>query len=203
MRVAVLVILVLALALYLRGCYPADPWPEKTLVPEVPLQGQVVEQKSWTHKKHKLTALATFKVRGRVLQLKDYSASELGGAVSPRDLALGWGPMSNSHLLKHLKIWMSDRYYNYECSDGTVEDTALMAVNSANMHILPANDGVESTLKSVKIHDIVLIEGLLVRMETPEGPTMTSSLTRDDTGPGACEIIWAEKMERQTPPPKS
>jgi hypothetical protein len=31
-----------------------------------------------------------------------------------------------------------------------------------------------------------------VRVEAADGWSWTSSLTRDDTGPGACEVMWVD-----------
>jgi hypothetical protein len=39
----------------------------------------------------------------------------------------------------------------------------------------------------------VKLEGMLVNLQNPEGGTMATSLRRDDTGAGACEIIYVEK----------
>jgi hypothetical protein len=57
------------------------------------------------------------------------------------------------------------------------------------MHIIPGNDLVEIRLKRVKMGEIINIKGYLVKVAAPDGRTYTSSLSREDTGAGACEII--------------
>ena len=41
------------------------------------------------------------------------------------------------------------------------------------------------------------LDGMLVNLENPGVGTMNTSLTPDDTGAGACEIVYVEKREHR------
>jgi hypothetical protein len=41
--------------------------------------------------------------------------------------------------------------------------------------------------------EIVHMEGYLVRVDGPDGFQWASSLSRSDTGNGACELFWVER----------
>ena len=62
------------------------------------------------------------------------------------------------------------------------------------MHIIPANDLVDSELDRVRTGDIVEFKGKLVRVDDKDGWHWASSLTRNDTGSHACELIWVEEF---------
>jgi hypothetical protein len=51
-----------------------------------------------------LTSLASFDIRARVLARERYRFDRAAD-LSPIDLALGWGRMSESAVLDQLKIW--------------------------------------------------------------------------------------------------
>ena len=67
-------------------------------------------------------------------------------------------------------------------------------VNSANMHMIPADAEVEGTLKSLRVGQLVRISGYLVEIAGTDGWRWRSSLTRSDTGNGACELVWVEEL---------
>jgi len=53
----------------------------------------------------------------------------------------------------------------------------------------------ERRLKAVKPGDTVRIRGYLVQVEGKDGWRWRSSLTRDDTGGGACELIFIQELD--------
>ena len=57
---------------------------------------------------------------------------------------------------------------------------------------MPANSAVWRKLSGLRIGDVVKLDGMLVNLQNPEVGTMTTSLRRDDSGAGACEIIYVE-----------
>ena len=68
-------------------------------------------------------------------------------------------------------------------------------LSAANMHMIPANEAVERTLKRVSRHDMVRLKGFLVAVNSPDGWEWRSSLSRSDTGDGACELVFVEAVE--------
>ena len=62
------------------------------------------------------------------------------------------------------------------------------------MHIIPANEQVAKTLKKVKADDMVYLQGALVEIQMQDGWQWRSSLSREDTGAGACELMRVDQV---------
>jgi hypothetical protein len=143
-----------------------------------------------------ITPLARYQVTAVVLS-RDRYRNDRGATLSPVDLALGWGPMSVASVINGLSISQSGRWYEYTWSGDPPLDPGLIATHSANTHCLPATAEVRRRLLEVKRHELVTMEGYLVEVTADDGYRWRSSLTRDDTGAGACEVFWITSLETQ------
>ncbi len=65
------------------------------------------------------------------------------------------------------------------------------------MHLIPATSDIEDQLEDVRAGHIVRLRGLLVNVSGPNGWTWNTSLTREDSGAGACELFYVESVERR------
>lgn len=141
--------------------------------------------------------LAGFSVQARVLSREDYSLGREAD-YSPTDLALGWGPMGEPGLARRLNVHQGGRWYRYGWGgEGPPMAPAEIVRNSANMHMVPVDRDVARALSSVAADDIVRIRGWLVRIEGDNGWRWQSSLSRDDSGPGACELVLVCSIEKR------
>jgi hypothetical protein len=166
--------------------------PPGILAAADPIQTDPESTALWTFKQHQMTALAHFEIRARVLSTERYRfdrASEL----SPVDFALGWGPMSDSRILKAFTIRQRDRWYFWSAAQMPIPESEVIS-HSANMHMIPANGTVAKRLLSVKAGQIIELRGKLVRADGKDGWHWSSSLTRTDTGDGSCEVVWVETV---------
>ena len=141
-----------------------------------------------------ITPLARYAVTAVVLS-RDRYRNDRGATLSPIDLALGWGPMSVASVINGLSISQSGRWYEYRWPGEPPLDPGLIATHSANTHCLPADAEVRRQLLEVKRHELVTMEGYLVEVNAADGYRWRSSLTRDDTGGGACEVFWITSLE--------
>jgi hypothetical protein len=66
--------------------------------------------------------------------------------------------------------------------------------SSANMHLIPANDQVRQALDAISTGENIRLRGFLVEARAEDGWRWRSSLTREDTGNGACEIILVTEV---------
>jgi hypothetical protein len=144
--------------------------------------------------KYELEALASFDIEARVLSKENYYADRESELV-PVDLALGWGAMSDSSVLEKLSIGQSGRFYFYRWENEPPRSPSEIASHSANMHLIPASPPIEAKIKSVRVGQVVHIVGQLVEARAPDGWHWRSSLTREDTGAGACELVRVESIE--------
>lgn len=136
-----------------------------------------------------LQPLAGFSVDARVLSREDYRLGQ-GAALSPTDLALGWSRMRDPAVLSQLRISQSARWYHYAWTGAPPLPPDEIARSSANMHLIPADANAASALHRIHEGDNVRIDGWLVEATAPDGMRWRSSLTRDDTGAGACEVVY-------------
>jgi hypothetical protein len=73
-----------------------------------PINGEA-NQAGFNVKGYNITPLETFDIEARVLSAEHYSFGREAD-LSPVDLALGWGKMSDEAILKDIKISHSNRY---------------------------------------------------------------------------------------------
>ena len=147
---------------------------------------------------YSLKPLALFSVDARVLQRRNYRY-DIGASLVPVDLALGWGPMSDQQVLDQLRISQSMRFYWFEYKLPPPIPPAEIVAHSANMHIIPATPAVASKCKALRAGSLVHLIGNLVEATGPGIGRWTSSLTRTDTGKGACELFYVEEIEEISP----
>ena len=70
-----------------------------------------------------------------------------------------------------------------------------LEINSANMHIIPATPAVADQINQIREHQLVILEGELVEVSGPNGFHWRSSLSREDTGDGACELMRVDSVQ--------
>ncbi len=189
-------------ALWIFGILLYRFWPEPeishapgVLVPEEPEQHLLSQTRMWQHRDYWINPLATFKLRARVLHKKNY-VSGREADLSPMDLALGWGPMSDQRVLDHLSISQFSRWYHVRYRK-TILPARSITRFSANMHMIPARPEIEEMLKRVRVGDIIALSGYLVSVRGNDGWRWRSSLTREDSGNGSCEVVWVEQLSIQ------
>ena len=141
---------------------------------------------------YRITPLEAFSLEARVLGREDYHFDR-GAAISPTDLALGWGPMAEPRVLDKIRISQSNRWYHWQVDEFPIPRREI-ETHSANMHMIPANAEVAERLTQVHSGQHIQLSGQLVRVDGQDGYSWSSSLSRDDTGAGACELVWVEQL---------
>jgi len=175
-----------------RAIHPADG----AIAPNEPLQtdangAPVIVLGRWT-----LTPRATYDVTARILSREDYRFDPIAD-LAPLDLALGWGPMSDNRVLEALKISQGARFYSWRPVTESLQiELGEVTRHSANTHAIPANAAVASKLDRLRVGgQVVHLTGLLVDGARDDGMTIRTSLTRTDSGAGACEFLLVQQVE--------
>ena len=175
-------------------------WPEKTITypagitaPEQPVQNNLSITKEWQKDGYTIKALAEYKIKAWVLSRNNFSIGRESD-LSPLDLALGWGPMSDQSVIDKIKITQSNRWYHWE-TDSSPIPLNQVSLNSANVHIIPNNEDVENKLENVYKGSLIEMKGYLVSINAKDGWHWQSSLKRDDTGGGSCELFLVDTLE--------
>jgi hypothetical protein len=161
------------------------------LAAEDPQQRDIESAPAIERGEFRLRPRAEFSATVRILHREDYSVGALAKLV-PTDFAVGWGPMSDSAVLEDVEISQGNRFYYWRTENWPI-DRADIETHSANWHVIPENSQVGDTLDRLRAGSVVELRGQLVDIEGGDGG-MRTSLTRGDTGAGACEILLAESV---------
>jgi len=161
-------------------------------VPEAPRQSDtrasVLQRAGYA-----IEPLADYTVRARVLSVERYRLGREAD-LSPVDFALGWGPMSDDAVLDKLTISQGNRWYYYRWSNDPPIDPSIIGKTSANTHLVPATDEMKNRLLEVRPGATVTLTGQLISVKHTDGWSWRSSLSREDTGANACELMWVTEL---------
>lgn len=173
---------------------PVDTYrtPGITVVAE-PVQTPLETPRQFQKAGYQVQTLAGFDIEARVLSVEHYALGRESD-LSPVDLALGWGPMSDAGVLKDISISQGGRFYHWQVEAFPIPREAI-ETHSANMHMIPANEEIEERLAHIREGQIVHLRGYLVEATAEDGWHWRSSMTREDTGSGACELVWVEAVD--------
>jgi len=169
--------------------------PPGILASAAPIQTDV-QAASFALNDYQITKRARFEIQARVLSTENYYLNREAD-LSPIDLALGWGVMSDQSLLDLLKISQSSRWYRWRYEGSLPVSDQQVITSSGNMHMVPATSFIESELMDIREGDIVTLQGYLVDVDHESGWHWRTSMSRSDTGGGACEIVYVESIAVQ------
>jgi hypothetical protein len=175
---------------------PVHP-PAGILAPAEPFQAAAGSRATTRIGRWTLQPRATYRITARILHVERYRFDALASLV-PEDLALGWGPMSDSRILDAMDISQSDRFYFWRASQQTlpISKEAVIA-HSANTHVIPENAAVAAQLGRLRRGEVVTLGGVLVDARRDDGAWLNTSLVRTDTGAGACEVFLVRDVRRE------
>lgn len=171
--------------------------PPGVLVSLAPAQKDLARPETFPYDEFTMTRRAAFDIQARVLSRETYFLGTESD-LSPIDLALGWGRMSDQAIIDQINVRQGGRWYytRYALPSPIPEQEIIRS--SANMHMIPSTPDVERALKRLRRGDVIRIQGYLVDVDHDSGWKWRTSLTRSDTGQGACEIIYVEDVQRIT-----
>lgn len=166
---------------------PLHP-PDGVLAADDPQQtdvagGAKVQVGRWT-----LTVRANYQITARILARESYHFDALSDLI-PEDLALGWGPMSDNLILRAVDISQSNRFYFWHAPPDSPIDKDSIITHSANTHVIPLNSVIARQLSRLRPGQVVTLSGELVDGVRNDGRWIKTSLVRNDTGAGACEVL--------------
>jgi hypothetical protein len=162
------------------------------VAPEQPLQSEAGIDEPFDLRGYTINPLARFELTARVLGREDYRLGREAD-LSPLDLALGWGPMSDERVLEHIDISQGGRWYRWSAATLPMPSREISR-HSANMHMIPIDDYIADKLDRARVGSIVRLRGQLVEVRAADGWHWRSSLSRDDTGARSCELVLVERV---------
>ncbi len=177
---------------FLRNCSVQRRLSSTAVVTEQPLQISAV-MAPFQLDGYEIEPVARYEVRAKVLSVERYRLGREAD-LSPVDLALGWGPMSDKAIIEQLNFSQSNRWYFYRWSGSAPADPNALANTSANTHIVPMTNVLKQRLLSIKQGEVVKLKGHLINAKHSDGWAWRSSLSREDRGNGSCELLLVEDV---------
>lgn len=150
--------------------------------------------------RYKLTPKADYQLAGVVVSKETYSYG-WEAEIAPVDLAIVWGKLAEPEHGKYVSFSQRNRWYFYEYKPESPLDNSYIISHSSNNHIIPATGNIALALKKIGERDKVILEGFLVNVKgTYKGGRVywNTSLTRQDTGDGSCELFYVTKAKINT-----
>jgi hypothetical protein len=193
-------------AFVLHGAYrtwndrPAHP-PGGVLVAMEPIQTPIDQTAPIVAGRWTIIPRAHYDITARVLGRERYRFDPMAD-LAPVDLALGWGPMSDNAVLREVRVEQSARFYTLRWGARPPLEPAELLRHSANTHVIPASEALAARLRQLRPGEVVHLVGVLVDAQRSDGGWVRTSLRRDDTGDGACEVMRVETVEVLPPVPQ-
>jgi hypothetical protein len=122
--------------------------------------------------------LAKVSMRAKVLSTHPYdwlntwaqqAEEEEETQLSPEDVLLGWGSMSDNNVWTLIGYNKGDHHYSLDIPLAFPLAMDYLKKHANNSHIIPANDHVRETLKHLNINDIIVAHGFLVDVTFTDG----------------------------------
>jgi len=175
---------------FLSGETAAPPNALKEPVQEEPAHEPFSETRG--RRTFRITPRAAYDVAARVGATERYRAGA-SGSLLPWDFVLTWGAVTKEPAWSSISFTQTGRFYLWSTHDGSL-DLGYVSSHTANTHLLPGSSRVASALARVRSGDVVRLEGDLVDIDGPDGFVWRTSLTRTDTGAGACETLYVRAI---------
>jgi len=139
----------------------------------------------------KIELLAEYSIEAVIKSKKQYS--DYSSQIAEYDLALAWGDLNQSEIDEHIKYSQRGRWYYFNWDSNSLVSGTYIAEHSSNVHLISENNRVLEEIKKLDVNDHIRLVGYLVDVYFENG-TWESSLTRNDTGDGACELMYVTEV---------
>ncbi|MBE5869982.1 MAG: hypothetical protein E7294_01785 [Lachnospiraceae bacterium] len=148
----------------------------------------------------------SYDITALVVHTKTYGGAlsfSVGDKLAPKDLALAWGKVAEYNDRIDFHWNQLSRWVTFEVDDirelDPVGGLDGVSKSSSNNHIIPADKNVKKEIRKIKTGDHIRLKGYLVNVVGYKGEDTTftwhSSTSRDDTGDGACELIYVTEVQ--------
>lgn len=187
---AVILLLVVAVCLQYYKATRSHLGPG-VLAPENPQIFSVNFSKSYSRDNYTIQPLASINMRARIISTKRYYW-DTAANLSPIDVILGWGSLSDQKVLNNISVSQSDRDYSWKETGPLPVNETYINSHMGNFHLIPGNDAIKKVIKSLHSNEVVDLSGYLVAITGPQGFIWTSNLQH--MGPNYGKILWVENI---------
>ena len=145
----------------------------------------------------------SYNIAALVVSTHDYAENDIGDKLAPTDVALAWGKVAALNGSVDFHWSHSGRFIRWSLPSSEelakVGSEAEVDHSVSNNHLIAANESIKKRIKKIKEGDYIRIKGYLVNVDGVKSDGTSfywySSTSRDDTGDGACEVIYVTDVE--------
>ena len=129
----------------------------------------------------------------RVLSKKRYFLDEFK-SISPYDIVIGWGEMSDERNIEFIKFRLDSREANLDYIRPPLPEKSIYE-QAELIHIIPSSEEISTTISQLKQGSIIKIEGLYVDAESENSLNWSTYVSH--TVPTRFEniVFWVTKIE--------
>lgn len=168
-----------------RPDYPAD-----IHLPNDPVQTDT-DAEPWDWNGYHFEAKAAYDIEAEVVRTRRYVRGR-GRHLVPYDVGVVWGPMTNEELLEGTRWSQGSRFLSWRTDDPRIQEFGRYI---ANMHLVASTPAIRRQIARLDPGDVIHMTGYLVRITADDGFVWNTSLSREDEGNGACELMWVSTIE--------
>ena len=153
----------------------------------------------------KIVYEAYYDITGVVTSVRDYWGLGAYDTLVPRDVCMVWGSLADNYQKQEVDFSQGKRNckpridgveiddLDYSAKRGRWGGTVLVLHEFSNNHIIASTPEVRQAVFDLKTGDTVRFTGYLVRV-VYDNIILSSSLTREDSGDGACEVFYVTSV---------
>ncbi len=203
-RVAIVSLLLLIITYFTKDTLPTPDHYTNTIHQE-PIQNKISKKPFKTEvnqEKYLLTPKYDYQLEGVVVSAHNADSlldlrhhEEWRDFLNIRDLCVIWGENINSGIYKKMEFKSGDWTCWYSWPNASVRQQ-FRNDQLSNNHLLTDNRAIGESIMKARPGDHIRMEGMLVDYANPANSFQRgTSISRTDTGQGACETIYIEKFE--------
>ena len=153
---------------------------------------------SWDGESYRVNPQYDYDITGMIVSFRHHDNNSrmhrlADDHLNMLDVCVVWGNNTKTAQLDKLDFWNGIFTCNVQTRDQQAWESFDMNQLSNN-HLISNDEFVRDRVRDIKVGDQIRVQGMLASYESPGGLRGTS-VTRTDTGDGACETIYVERFE--------
>lgn len=180
----------------LAGCSPPEA-RQSTLdtLFNAPIAQTDTDAPPFDFKSFTLIPKAQYQITARVLRTEDYWLDPQAD-IMPTDVALAWGELAKQEYFEQLHVTQRKRWYYWRAERWFLPRQTIIQ-SSSNHHLIASNDDIAEVIGNLAKGDVITASGYLVDVVSDK-ISIDTSLSRKDSGAGACEIFYITEIKQNT-----
>lgn len=195
-------VIVFAISWFFKKSFP----PEQVLLPQLrndPVQTKTEQEPFEVKTKENtftITPLFDYELYGMVVtfhhskSIYDNTHKRWGDFLNAKDICVIWGDNIKDSIYQKFQFTSG----TWTCYWRTYDQAAWSAFSQkhiSNNHLLAEDKALSKVIMNARRGDQIYMKGHLVKYSHDGGFTRGTSTTRDDTGEGACEVVFVTEFK--------